>query len=71
MLLLAGVHQTAAPVADAEPELWRRYLALVFDGIRARDAETLPHPLDRLQFVDAPEDQVGQTVVRPPSTVRD
>jgi hypothetical protein len=42
VLLLAGVHQTAAPIADAEPELWRRYLALVFDGIRARDAETLP-----------------------------
>lgn len=50
VLLLAGVHQTAAPVAQAQPQLWRRYLALVFDGIRARDAEPLPFPLQRLEF---------------------
>jgi AcrR family transcriptional regulator len=53
VLLLAGVHQTAAPVAHAEPQLWRRYLALVFDGIRARDADVLPYSLERLEFVDA------------------
>jgi AcrR family transcriptional regulator len=52
VLLLAGVHQTAAPVAQAEPQLWRRYLALVFDGIRARTADTLPYHLERLDFVD-------------------
>jgi AcrR family transcriptional regulator len=53
VLLLAGVHQTAAPVAQAEPQLWRRYLALVFDGMRARDAEPLPYSLKRLEFVEA------------------
>ncbi|MCW2932607.1 MAG: TetR/AcrR family transcriptional regulator [Actinomycetia bacterium] len=53
VLLLAGVHQTAAPVAHAEPQLWRRYLALVFDGIRARGVEPLPYSLKRLEFIDA------------------
>jgi AcrR family transcriptional regulator len=51
VLLLAGIHQTAAPVSHAEPQLWRRYLALVFDGIRARDAEPLPCSLERLEFI--------------------
>jgi AcrR family transcriptional regulator len=44
VLLLAGVHQTAAPLAGAQPQLWRRYLALTFDGIQARATEPLPHP---------------------------
>jgi AcrR family transcriptional regulator len=50
VLLLAGVHQTAAPLADTQPQLWRRYLALVFDGIRAEAARPLPYPLPRLEF---------------------
>jgi AcrR family transcriptional regulator len=51
VLLLAGVHQTAAPLADAQPQLWRRYLGLVFDGIRAQAAQPLPHPPPRhLEF---------------------
>jgi AcrR family transcriptional regulator len=45
VLLLAGVRQTAAPLAATQPQLWRRYLALVFEGMRARDAPTLPYPL--------------------------
>jgi AcrR family transcriptional regulator len=53
VLLLAGVHQTAAPVAHARPQLWRRYLALVFDGIRARDTPPLPCPLEGLNFTRA------------------
>jgi AcrR family transcriptional regulator len=44
VLLLGGVHQTAAPLMGAEPQLWRRYLGLVFDGIRAQTARPLPHP---------------------------
>jgi AcrR family transcriptional regulator len=44
VLLLAGVHRTAAPLADAQPQLWRRYLGLAFDGIQARHAQPLPHP---------------------------
>jgi hypothetical protein len=47
VLLLGGVYQTAAPLADAQPELWRRYLALIFDGIQARATPPLPHPLER------------------------
>lgn len=51
VLLLAGVRQTAAPLAATQPQLWRRYLALVFEGMRARDAPTLPYPLpNRLDF---------------------
>ena len=53
VLLLGGVHQTAAPLLTTEPELWRRYLALVFDGIRADAAEPLPHPApDMPRFVE-------------------
>lgn len=48
VLLLGGVHQTAAPLMDAEPDLWRRYLALVFDGMRAEAARPLPQPAPRL-----------------------
>jgi AcrR family transcriptional regulator len=44
VLLLAGVHQTAAPLADTQPQLWRRYLALTFDGIRTQHPQPLPHP---------------------------
>ena len=47
VLLLSGVHQTAAPLADAQPQLWRRYLELAFDGIQAQSAQPLPHPPPR------------------------
>jgi AcrR family transcriptional regulator len=51
VLLLGGVHQTAAPLADTQPQLWRRYLGLAFDGIRAQFAQPLPHPPPRrLEF---------------------
>lgn len=53
VLLLGGVHQTAAPLLTTEPGLWRRYLALVFDGIRADATRPLPHPApDMLRFVE-------------------
>jgi AcrR family transcriptional regulator len=47
VLLLGGVHQTAVPLMGAQPQLWRRYLGLVFDGIRAQAAQPLPHPPPR------------------------
>ena len=47
VLLLGGVHQTAVPVEDTQPQLWRRYLGLLCDGMRARAAPTLPHPPPR------------------------
>ncbi|WP_285106404.1 TetR/AcrR family transcriptional regulator [Promicromonospora sp. MEB111] len=34
VLLLAGVQQTAQPLLTAHPDLWRRYLRLVVDGMR-------------------------------------
>ncbi|MFD7409742.1 TetR/AcrR family transcriptional regulator [Streptomyces sp. NPDC059866] len=34
VLLLGGIHQTALPLLDREPQVWRRYLALAFDGLR-------------------------------------
>lgn len=44
VLLLTAACQAAAPVGPAAPELWRRYLALVFDGMRPEGAHPLPHP---------------------------
>lgn len=38
-------------LSDADPELWRRYLALLLDGLRARDQPALPVPaLDVASF---------------------
>lgn len=48
VLLLAGIHQTAAPLAATQPHLWKRYLALTFDGICARTSQPLPLPAPRL-----------------------
>ncbi|GAA5025147.1 TetR/AcrR family transcriptional regulator [Actinopolymorpha pittospori] len=57
VLLLGGVHQTAAPLLGAEPQLWRRYLGLVFDGIRSDRAQPLPHPAPReLRFTETTPD---------------
>jgi AcrR family transcriptional regulator len=51
VLLLSGVQQTGASLADTHPQLWRRYLRLVFDGMRAQAAPPLPYPPpDRLEF---------------------
>ncbi|HEY0689613.1 MAG TPA: hypothetical protein VGD71_11260 [Kribbella sp.] len=51
VLLLAGVHQTAAPLMDTPPQLGHRYLRLAFDGIRSQTSEPLPHPLPaRFEF---------------------
>jgi hypothetical protein len=44
VLLLGGVHQTT-PLMDAQPQLWRGYLALIFDSMRAQAAQPLPHHL--------------------------
>lgn len=32
---------------EAEPQLWRRYLAIALDGLRAEGAHALPHPPGR------------------------
>jgi AcrR family transcriptional regulator len=42
VLLLGGVHQTAMPLLEAQPQAWRRYLQLAFDGISAPSTRALP-----------------------------
>ncbi|WP_176731865.1 hypothetical protein [Micromonospora rhizosphaerae] len=56
MLLLGGIHQTAAPLLNAQPQAWRRYLELALDGLRTTNARTLPHrPPRRLNLTDPAE----------------
>jgi AcrR family transcriptional regulator len=43
VLICAPVHATAY-VADPAPDLWRRYLAIIFDGLRPEGAHPLPRP---------------------------
>ncbi|MER7666782.1 helix-turn-helix domain-containing protein [Streptomyces sp. NPDC096193] len=43
MLLMSGIFQTASPLLPTQPQLWRRYLRLVFDGMQA-DTPALPGP---------------------------
>jgi AcrR family transcriptional regulator len=44
ILLLRGAHQAAAPLARTAPELWRRYLAIIIDGLRPTTGNPLPGP---------------------------
>nr|WP_261570929.1 hypothetical protein [Frankia gtarii] len=44
ILLLRGAYQAAAPLARAVPELWRRYLAVIVDGLLSTTAAPLPQP---------------------------
>lgn len=43
VLLTAAAYQAAAPFAS-EPGLWRRYLGVIFDGLRPEAAHPLDHP---------------------------
>lgn len=53
VLLLGGIHQTAAPLLPIQPQAWRRYLALAFDGLRATDSGPPPEPPPaRLEIAD-------------------
>ncbi|MFD6290915.1 TetR/AcrR family transcriptional regulator [Streptomyces sp. NPDC060205] len=44
VLLLGGIHQTAFPLLEQDPQAWRRYLALAFDGLCSTGAGVLPRP---------------------------
>ncbi|WP_146104072.1 SbtR family transcriptional regulator [Nonomuraea solani] len=44
VLLMSGIQHTAAPLLAAEPQAWRRYLELVFDGLTTRSGRVLPYP---------------------------
>ncbi|MFJ2374550.1 TetR/AcrR family transcriptional regulator [Streptomyces sp. NPDC087769] len=53
VLLLGGIHQTAAPLLAAQPQAWRRYLELALDGLSAPGTGALPHrPPHRLHLTD-------------------
>ncbi|WP_171107977.1 MULTISPECIES: TetR family transcriptional regulator [unclassified Streptomyces] len=47
VLLLGGIHQTAAPLLAVQPQAWRRYLELAFDGLCTTSAGELPEPPPR------------------------
>lgn len=47
LLMCAPVH-VAEGMPDPPPELWRRYLAIIFDGLRPEGASPLPQPEPRL-----------------------
>jgi AcrR family transcriptional regulator len=44
ILLMCAPNYVTASVPDAPPDLWRRYLAIIFDGLRPEGAHPLPHP---------------------------
>jgi AcrR family transcriptional regulator len=43
-LLMCAPSYVTGYVPDASPDLWRRYLAIIFDGLRPEGAHALPHP---------------------------
>jgi AcrR family transcriptional regulator len=44
ILLMCAPGHVTSYVPDAPPGLWRRYLVLIFDGLRPDGASPLPHP---------------------------
>ena len=42
LLLMCAPGHIVKPVPDAAPDLWKRYLALIFDGLRPAGAHALP-----------------------------
>jgi len=44
LLLSRAAYEAAAPTGDAAPALRRRYLNVIFDGLRPQAARPLPHP---------------------------
>lgn len=44
ILLMCAPGYVTSYVPDAPPGLWRRYLAIIFDGLRPDGASPLPHP---------------------------
>lgn len=48
ILLMCAPNHVSGYVPNASPELWRRYLAIIFDGLRPEGAHALPEPAPRL-----------------------
>jgi AcrR family transcriptional regulator len=47
-LLMCAPNYVSAYVPDADPDLWRRYLAIIFDGLRPEGAHSLSQPAPTL-----------------------
>jgi AcrR family transcriptional regulator len=47
-LLMCAPNYVSGYVPDAGPDLWRRYLAIIFDGLRPEGAHALPQPAPTL-----------------------
>lgn len=51
ILLLSAASQSVLSISEAAPGLWRRYLSMIFDGLRPTPARPLPMPSPtRAQF---------------------
>jgi AcrR family transcriptional regulator len=44
ILLMCAPNHVTSYLPDASPDLWRRYLAIIFDGLRPEGAHPLPQP---------------------------
>jgi AcrR family transcriptional regulator len=44
ILLMCAPNYVISYVPDAAPDLWQRYLAIIFDGLRPEGAHSLPQP---------------------------
>ena len=44
VLLMCAPNHVAGFAPGAPPDLWQRYLAIIFDGLRPEGAHPLPHP---------------------------
>ncbi|MEV5412881.1 helix-turn-helix domain-containing protein [Thermopolyspora sp. NPDC052614] len=44
ILLMCVPNHVVGYVPNPPPDLWRRYLAIIFDGLRPEGAHPLPHP---------------------------
>lgn len=44
ILLMCAPNYVVGYVPDASPDLWQRYLAIIFDGLRPQGAHPLPQP---------------------------
>jgi AcrR family transcriptional regulator len=47
LMMCAPIH-VVDNLADPEPELWKRYLGIIFDGLRSEGANPLPRPAPSL-----------------------
>ncbi|MCO6006910.1 TetR/AcrR family transcriptional regulator [Actinoallomurus purpureus] len=44
ILLMCAPNYVTSYVSEASPDLWQRYLAIIFDGLRPEGAHPLPQP---------------------------